>query len=120
MAGSEVTIRVIATKPGYTDSQVVSATYTVTSTPPTSTEWTMVSTPNIEEICALRGDVKSASKFYTDISRLADGISLFIDAELSVTAQTNAFYLDINDPDLFIWFYDRETNALINTGQQCR
>ena len=118
MAESEVTIRVIASKAGYTNSQVVSATYTVTGDGggPTAYEWTVVSTPVIDEICGLdpRG---SAFVVYTDVTPLQEGITLYIDSGLTTSANIDQFYLDISDPRNPIWFYDR--NGTQNTQQTC-
>lgn len=118
MAGSEVTIRVIASKPGYTDSQVVSATYTVTGGGggPTAYEWTVVSTPVIDEICRL--DPKSAFVVYTDVTPLQEGITLYIDSGLTTSANIEQFYLDISEPGNPIWFYDR--NGTQDTRQICK
>ena len=117
MAGSEVTIRVIASKPGYTNSQVVSATYTVTGGGggPTAYEWTVVSTPVIDEICRL--DPRSAFVVYTDVTPLQEGITLYIDSGLTTSANIDQFYLDISNPGNPIWFYDR--NGIQDTQQTC-
>ena len=114
---SSVTIRVIASKPGYTNSQVVSATYTVTGGGggPTAYEWTVVSTPVIDEICSLRA---SAFVVYTDVTPLQEGITLYIDSGLTTSANIEQFYLDISEPGNPIWFYDR--NGTQDTRQICR
>lgn len=116
MAGSEVTIRVIASKPGYTNSQVVSATYTVTGRGGRRAyEWTVVSTPVMDEICKL--GARSAFVVYTDVTQLQEGITLYIDSGLTTSANIDQFYLDISDPGNPIWFYDR--NGIQDTRQTC-
>lgn len=116
MAGSEITIRAIAYKNGYTSSQVVTSTYTIAdSGGPRSYSWTVVASARLDEICAL--DSRSQFTIYTDVDTLQSGITLYLDDTLETSANTETFYLDISAPGNTIWYYD--INGTENTRQIC-
>lgn len=116
MAGSEITIRAIAYKNGYTNSQVVTSTYTITDAGgPRSYSWTVVAAARIDEICGL--DASSQFTIYTDVDTLQSGITLYLDDALETSANTETFYLDISTPRNTIWYYD--INGTQDTRQIC-
>jgi len=91
-------IRAIAIKTGYTNSQTISATYTIDSGP-TENGWPwqlVVSMADPREVCELNPG--EAVTYYTDpsVKTLVNNTFLYTDSSLTQIAN-DGFYLDIND-----------------------
>lgn len=102
-------IRAIAIKTGYTNSQTISATYTIDSGP-TENGWPwqlVVSTRDPREVCELNPG--EAVTYYTDpsVKVLVNNTFLYTDSSLTQLAN-DGFYLDINDTDSRrVWMINR-------------
>lgn len=118
-------IRAIAIKSGYTDSQTLSATYTIESGPTgNGIPWQMVvSTRDPREVCELA--TEEAVTYYTDpsVKILVGNSILYIDSNLTQRAE-DGFYLDINDTgDRQVWEINRtrtEPGLIKPTEYNCR
>lgn len=103
-------IRAIAVKTGYTNSQIVSATYTVDESG-NGWPWQMVvSTRDPREVCELNPG--EAVTYYTDpsVKTLVNNTFLYTDSNLTQVAN-DGFYLDINDNGRRVWMINREASA---------
>ena len=118
-------IRAIAIKSSYTDSQTLSATYTIEGGPTgNGSPWQMVvSTRDPKEVCEL--PTQEAVTYYTDpsVKTLKGNSILYIDSNLTQRAE-DGFYLDINDQgDRQVWEINRrnaEPGLIKPTEFNCR
>ena len=116
-------IRAIAVKTGYTNSQIVSATYTVESGV-NSTPWQMyVSDAEMDYRmnCDLREEQIIVYYTDTDTVQLKPDVVLYSDDQLTLPA-TFGYYRDVNDRlNSVIWkIASNNDGKLITTNLSCR
>jgi hypothetical protein len=105
-------IRAIAIKNGYTDSQEITATYTIDEPSGNGWPWQMVvSTRDPREVCELTPG--EAVTYYThpSVKVLVNNTFLYTDSNLTQVAN-DGFYLDINDTgSRQVWMIIRTESA---------